>query len=69
MEEPCQSENVINVAIHIEENVYPDTWPSCKERCEDVDVTCYLPECGSTTSGNTNPQVFKESSRSDERTI
>ena len=51
----------------IEATVYPDTCPSCKEKCEYVDVTCYLPECGGPTSGNVNPQVFKESSKADER--
>ena len=24
----------------------PDSCPSCKERCEFSDVTCYTPECG-----------------------
>ena len=51
----------------IEASIYPDTCPSCKEKCEYVDVTCYLPECGGPTSGNINPQVFKESSKADER--
>ena len=26
----------------------PDTCPSCKEKCEFVDVSCYIPECGNT---------------------
>jgi rubrerythrin len=24
----------------------PDQCPSCNEKCEFVDVTCYTPECG-----------------------
>ena len=24
----------------------PDRCPSCKEKCEFVDVSCYIPECG-----------------------
>ncbi|UCD56097.1 MAG: hypothetical protein JSV16_09625 [Candidatus Hydrogenedentota bacterium] len=24
----------------------PDECPSCNERCEFADVTCYTPECG-----------------------
>ena len=24
----------------------PDTCPSCKEKCEFLNVTCYTPECG-----------------------
>ena len=43
----------------------PDLCPSCKEKCEYVDVTCYIPECGGPTSGNINTQVFTESSNSD----
>ena len=23
----------------------PDTCPSCKEKCEFLDVTCYTPDC------------------------
>ncbi|SPD74635.1 conserved hypothetical protein [uncultured Desulfobacterium sp.] len=26
----------------------PDTCPSCKEKCEFVDISCYIPDCGST---------------------
>lgn len=44
----------------------PDLCPSCKEKCEYVDVTCYIPECGGPGSVNINPEVFKESSNSDE---
>ena len=28
----------------------PEECPSCKEKCEFVDVTCYIPECGQTGS-------------------
>ncbi|MEW6666300.1 MAG: rubredoxin-like domain-containing protein [Thermodesulfobacteriota bacterium] len=24
----------------------PEKCPSCKEKCEFVDVSCYIPECG-----------------------
>ncbi len=24
----------------------PEECPSCKEKCEFVDVTCYIPDCG-----------------------
>jgi rubredoxin len=24
----------------------PDRCPSCKEKCEFVDVSCYIPDCG-----------------------
>jgi rubredoxin len=45
----------------------PDLCPSCKEKCEFVDVTCYVPECGGPESGNINPQVFQESYKSDKK--
>ncbi|MGQ9669420.1 MAG: rubredoxin-like domain-containing protein [Desulfosoma sp.] len=42
----------------------PETCPSCKEKCEFLDVTCYIPECGGPDSGNVNPQIFQESHKS-----
>ena len=30
----------------------PDTCPSCNEKCEFVNVTCYIPDCGDTGSDN-----------------
>jgi rubredoxin len=39
----------------------PEICPSCKEKCEFVDVSCYIPECGGPDSKNINPQVFQES--------
>ena len=29
-------------------NAPHETCPSCKQRCEHVDVTCYTPECSGT---------------------
>lgn len=52
-----------NCGNTINENVPPETCPSCKEKCEFVDVTCYIPECGGPESGNINPQVFQESGK------
>ena len=26
----------------------PDTCPGCKEKCELVNVSCYIPDCGGT---------------------
>ncbi len=28
----------------------PEECPSCKQKCEFVNVTCYIPECGLTGS-------------------
>ncbi len=41
----------------------PETCPSCKEKCEFLDVTCYIPECGGPDSGNINANVYQESSK------
>ncbi|MEN8232872.1 MAG: rubredoxin-like domain-containing protein [Thermodesulfobacteriota bacterium] len=35
--------------------VGPDTCPSCKEKCEFKNVTCYTPECGG--PGNVDPRL------------
>ena len=43
----------------------PEICPSCKEKCEFVDVSCYIPECGG--KENVNPQVFETSSKGDKR--
>jgi len=43
----------------------PEVCPSCKERCEFIDVTCYIPECGGAGSGNIDPQVFVPSGKKD----
>lgn len=37
----------------------PETCPSCKQNCEFVDVSCYIPECGGQDSGNMNASVFQ----------
>jgi len=46
-------------------DIPPDLCPSCNEKCEYVDVTCYIPECGGPDMGNINTQVFKASSDPD----
>ncbi|GLI33140.1 rubredoxin-like domain-containing protein [Desulforhabdus amnigena] len=56
-----------NCGNTIEVEVPPDVCPSCKEKCEFVDVTCYIPECGGPESHNINPQVFQESYKSGEK--
>jgi rubredoxin len=35
----------------------PDQCPSCDERCSFADVTCYVPECGGSESGNIDPRL------------
>jgi rubredoxin len=43
----------------ISQDIPPDACTFCKEKCEFVDVTCYIPECGGSASGNINQQVFR----------
>jgi len=35
----------------------PETCPSCKEKCNFIDATCYTPECGG--SDNIDPQIAR----------
>ncbi len=34
----------------LKEEKPPDVCPSCKEKCQFVNVTCYIPDCGDTGS-------------------
>jgi hypothetical protein len=34
----------------------PNTCPSCKQKCDFRNVTCYTPECGG--PGNVDPQLL-----------
>lgn len=54
-----------NCGNTIETTPPPEICPSCKEKCEFVDVSCYIPECGGPDSGNINEQVFSESSKAE----
>jgi rubredoxin len=33
----------------------PEVCPSCREKCNFIDTTCYTPECGG--PGNIDPQI------------
>lgn len=43
----------------------PEICPSCKNKCEFVNVTCYTPECGGPETGNVDERVFIQSSKGD----
>ncbi len=45
----------------------PEICPSCNTKCEFVDVSCYIPECGGPGSGNINQEVFQESYGKDKK--
>jgi rubredoxin len=49
-----------NCGNTVSSDVPPETCASCGEHCEQVDVTCYVPECGGPASGNINPEVFQK---------
>jgi len=44
--------NTINVEIP------PEICPSCKNKCEFVNVTCYTPDCGGPETGNIDERLF-----------
>lgn len=35
-----------NCGYTLEAPTPPEECPSCREKCEFLDVTCYIPECG-----------------------
>jgi len=37
-----------NCGYSLKEERPPDQCPSCNEKCEFVDVSCYIPDCAST---------------------
>jgi rubrerythrin len=37
-----------NCGYVVQADVPPEQCPSCKEKCEFVDVSCYIPDCGNT---------------------
>ena len=37
-----------NCGYAFEADAPPDTCPSCKEKCEFMDNTCYTPDCAAT---------------------
>ncbi len=39
-----------NCGYALEADQPPDQCPSCKVKCEFIDVSCYIPECGETGS-------------------
>ncbi len=39
-----------NCGYKIQADVPPEKCPSCKEKCEFADVSCYIPDCGTTGS-------------------
>ncbi|NLI33099.1 MAG: hypothetical protein GX422_10050 [Deltaproteobacteria bacterium] len=45
----------------------PDVCPACHQKCEFVDVTCYIPDCGGPGSKNINEQVYQTSYKTDKK--
>ncbi|MFP5213377.1 MAG: rubredoxin-like domain-containing protein [Acidobacteriota bacterium] len=37
----------------------PEVCPSCKEKCDFIDVSCYTPDCGGPGSGNIDPALYR----------
>ncbi|RLB27493.1 MAG: hypothetical protein DRH11_18590, partial [Deltaproteobacteria bacterium] len=41
-----------NCGYTLQGEIPPEQYPSCKEKCEFADVSCYIPECGETGRDN-----------------
>jgi rubrerythrin len=39
-----------NCGYTLQADTPPEECPSCKEKCEFTDVSCYIPDCGTTGS-------------------
>jgi len=46
-----------NCGYVVKEERSPEECPSCHQKCEFRDVSCYVPECGGPTSGNVDPRL------------
>ncbi|MBW2093050.1 MAG: hypothetical protein JRI34_13120 [Deltaproteobacteria bacterium] len=47
-ETPQVSWKCSNCGYMLQDNVPPEKCPSCDQKCEFIDVSCYTPECGQT---------------------
>jgi len=50
-----------NCGYNLEAAAPPNECPNCHEKCDFVDVTCYIPECGGPGSGNPDPRLGSKS--------
>ena len=41
-----------NCGYTLTEDKPPEQCPTCGEKCDFVDITCYIPDCGGPGSGN-----------------
>lgn len=46
-----------NCGYTLEAPAPPDQCPSCKEYCEFLNVTCYIPDCGAPGGGGSDPRL------------
>jgi len=47
-----------NCGYTLDADVPPEQCPSCGERCDFIDVSCYIPECDTTaTSGGVDERL------------
>jgi len=46
-----------NCGYTLEADVPPEQCPSCGERCDFIDVSCYIPECDTTISGGVDERL------------
>ncbi len=44
-------------SYQLQEEKPPEECPSCHEKCDFIDVTCYIPECGGTGGGGSDDRL------------
>jgi len=49
-----------NCGYTFDGETYPERCPSCKEACEFVNVTCYIPDCGGPGQGTMDDRLGKK---------
>ncbi|MEW6267532.1 MAG: rubredoxin-like domain-containing protein [Thermodesulfobacteriota bacterium] len=49
-----------NCGYTLNEKTPPETCPGCRQKCEFVDVSCYIPECGGPGAGNPDQRLGKK---------
>ncbi len=49
-----------NCGYTLNQDKPPEACPSCRQKCEFLDVTCYVPQCGGATSGNIDPRLGRK---------
>lgn len=47
-----------NCGNTVDTDAPPESCPSCRQKCEFVNVTCYTPDCGGPDSGKADTRLY-----------